>query len=147
MAIKEAQPIPGENLNHHSRILIKLLREVAPELLQHPDFIQMVKYYIVQDLLPRRRAPVAPISPQELKQLLHDLPIRLTPWREDFFLTSVEGMRITLASEKLKNLNQLDHWLQIKRQEAGELLKNRLVIKRFPAAGKPRKKSKKKRDQ
>ena len=147
MAIKEAQSIPGENFNHHSRVLTKLLREVAPELLNRPDFIQMVKYYIVQDLLPQLRAPVAPVSPQELKQLLHDLPVRLTPWREDFFLTSVEGMRVILASEKLRNLNQLDHWLQIKRQEAGELLKNRLVKNRFSAAGRPRNKSKKKRDQ
>lgn len=147
MAIKEAQPIPGENFNHHSRVLTKLLREVAPELLQHPEFIQKVKYYIVQDLLPKREGAFTPMSPRELKQLVHDIPVRLPPWREDFFLTSVEGMRIILASEKLKNLNQLDHWLQIKRQQAGELLKNRLIINRFSAAGRPRNKSKKKRDQ
>lgn len=145
MANTEVQPIPGANFNSDSRVLTKLMREATPELLGYPDFIQKVKYYIAQDLL-REEMTAVPLSLAELKQMLEALPVHLSEWQTDFFLTTVDGMRLALASEQLHNLNQLDHWLEIKKDMATQKLEAMLRLYEDPDPSKSIRPSKKKRD-
>lgn len=146
MANKEIQPMPGENFDHQSRALDQLLRQVAPELLRYPPFIQMVKLYVVQDMLRKEEKPRPPLTLSDLARALSDLPVRLDAWQRDFFLTAVDGMRISLASEKLRSLNQLDHWLEIKKEAAAQQMEDRLRLFRATERRKPERPAKKKRD-